>query len=118
MRDLTSHAGLLAQQDPDVLEHFCRELLDPLVDQDAARGSALLPTLTAFLASGGRWAETAGALHVHVNTLRHRLERVEMLTTRDLDDPDDRVDFYLALRARGLIGTPARAVAGRRPRDR
>jgi PucR C-terminal helix-turn-helix domain/Purine catabolism regulatory protein-like family/GGDEF-like domain len=104
-RQLTSHAGLLAQQDPDLLEHFCRELLDPLAEYDAARGAELLPTLTAFLASGGRWAATADALHVHVNTLRHRLERVEALTGRELGCPDDRVDLHLALRARGLIGS-------------
>jgi hypothetical protein len=28
--ELSSHAGLLAQQDPDLLEHFRRELLGPL----------------------------------------------------------------------------------------
>jgi hypothetical protein len=98
--ELTSHAGLLAQQDPDVLAHFCRRLLEPLAEHDAARGSELLPTLSAFLASGGRWAATADELHVHVNTLRYRLGRVETLTGRRLDDPDDRVDFHLALRAR------------------
>jgi purine catabolism regulator len=101
--DLTSHAGLLAQQDPDVLEHFCRELLEPLAEHDTARGSDLLPTLTAFLSSGRRWAATADGLHVHVNTLRHRLARIETLTGRNLDDPGDVVDFHLALRARGLI---------------
>ncbi|MCW3001300.1 MAG: regulatory protein [Conexibacter sp.] len=98
--ELTSHAGLLAQQDPDVLEHFCRELLDPLAEHDAARGSQLLETLEAFLRAGGRWTPTAQQLHVHVNTLRHRLARVELLTGRSLENPDDRVDFHLALRAR------------------
>jgi len=117
-RDLTSHTGLLAQQDPDVLEHFCCELLDPLAEQDTARGSELLPTLTAFLSSGGRWAATAAQLHVHVNTLRYRLDRVETLTGRELEDPDDRVDFHLALRARGLIGTAAGAAGERRLRRR
>lgn len=98
--ELTTHAGLLAQQDPDVLEHFCRELLDPLAAHDAARGSQLLATLEAFLGAGGGWTKTAEQLHVHVNTLRHRLARVEALTGRALDDPDDRVDFHLAVRAR------------------
>lgn len=107
VRDLGSHAGLLAQQDPDLLERFCHELLDPLAEHDTARASDLLPTLTAFLASGGRWAATAARLHVHVNTLRYRLDRVAALTGRDLDDPDDRVDFHLALRARGLLATRA-----------
>jgi hypothetical protein len=114
VRDLTSHAGLLAQQDPDVLERFCRELLDPLAEQDGARASELLPTLSAFLSSGGRWAATAAQLHVHVNTLRYRLERVEALTGRNLEDPDDRVDFHLALRARGFLGAGARRHSGSR----
>jgi DNA-binding PucR family transcriptional regulator len=54
-------------------------------------------TLRAFLASGGRWRRTADGLHVHPNTLRHRLERVEALTGRALDRTADRVDFHLAL---------------------
>ncbi len=99
-----AHCALLAQQDPDVLEHSCRQLLHPLAKRDAARGSELLPTLAAFLASGGRWVRTADELHIHVNTLRHRLARVEALTGRSLDDPDDRVDFHLALRATARAG--------------
>jgi PucR family transcriptional regulator, purine catabolism regulatory protein len=55
--------------------------------------------LEAFISSGGRWAQTAEHLHVHVNTLRHRLARVEELTGRRLESADDRVDFHLALRA-------------------
>jgi purine catabolism regulator len=98
--ELATHTGLLAQQDPDLLEGFWRALLDPLIEHDAARGSELLSTLEAFLRSGGRWAQTAELLHVHVNTLRHRLSRVEELTGRRIDDPDDRVDLHLALRAR------------------
>jgi hypothetical protein len=105
-RELTSHAGLLAQQDPDVLEHFWRELLGPLLEHDAARGSQLLATLEAFLRAGGRWAPVARELHVHVNTLRHRLARVEALTGRRLDDPDDRVDLHLAVRARRRANRP------------
>jgi hypothetical protein len=96
--ELTSHAGLLAQQDPDLLDYFRATLLGPLEEHDAANGSALVATLGAFLSSGGRWAATAEELHVHVNTLRHRLARVEALTGRRLDDPDDRVDLHLALR--------------------
>jgi hypothetical protein len=121
--ELTSHAGLLAQQDPDLLEHFWRGLLAGLEEHDAARGSELLPTLEAFLSSGGRWAQTASALHVHVNTLRHRLARVEALTGRRLDDPDDRVDLHLALRVRRRLRetasrSPSPGSAARRDRTR
>ena len=95
-----SHALLLALQDEQVLASFCDSLLGPIEEYDAQRGTELLPTLEAFLASGGRWEATAQGLHVHVNTLRHRLARCEELTERDLTSMDDRVDFYIALRAR------------------
>jgi PucR family transcriptional regulator, purine catabolism regulatory protein len=104
--ELGTHAGLLAQQDPELLEGFWRSLLDPLAEHDAARGSELVATLEAFLFSGGRWAQTAERLHVHVNTLRHLLARVEALTGRRLEDPDDRVDLHLALRARARGAGP------------
>lgn len=37
-------------------------------------------------------------MHVHVNTLRYRIRRIEELTGRDLSRFDERVDFFLALR--------------------
>ena len=104
-----SHELLLALQDQDVLDDFRETLLAPLEEFDAAHGSVLVETLRTFLETGGRWQETAGLLHVHVNTLRNRLERVEMLTHRSLDSTPDRVDLWLALQA-ATAGTPVRRV--------
>jgi DNA-binding PucR family transcriptional regulator len=95
-----SHSLLLALQDEEVLVAFRRALLRPLEEHDARRRSRLVDTLDRFLSSGCRWQETATALHVHVNTLRHRLDRVEQLTGRDLGSMEDRVDLYIALRSR------------------
>ena len=95
-----SHALLLALQDEEVLSSFRDSLLGPLEEYDARHGTALLATLKEFLSSGGRWQETARRLHIHVNTLRHRLARCEELTGRSLSSIDDRVDFYIALRTR------------------
>ena len=95
-----SHSLLLALQDEEVLAAFRRALLRPLEEHDARRRSRLVDTLDRFLSSGCRWQETATALHVHVNTLRHRLDRVEQLTGRDLSSMEDRVDLYIALRSR------------------
>jgi DNA-binding PucR family transcriptional regulator len=95
---VASSAMLLAIQDDGVLDAF-RGLLRPVVDHDAARGTSLVATLEAFLTGGARYAETAALLHVHVNTLRKRLERVESLTGRDLSRTEDVVDLYLALGA-------------------
>ena len=95
-----THSLLLALQDEDVLAAFRRALLQPLEEHDARRHSQLVDTLDRFLSSGCRWQRTAGELHVHVNTLRHRLGRVEQLTGRDLGSMEDRVDLWIALRSR------------------
>jgi purine catabolism regulator len=87
-----------------VLDAFRESLLAPMEEYDAAHGAALVATLRTFLETGGRWQDTADLLHVHVNTLRNRLERVESLTDRRLDSTPDRVDLWLALQA-GSAGT-------------
>lgn len=97
---LASHELLLALQDDHVLRVFQDTLVRPLEQHDARRHTDLVETLDRFLGSGGRYQATADALHVHVNTLRLRLARIEELTGRDLGAMDDRVDFWIALRTR------------------
>lgn len=99
--DIGSHAVLLALQDESVLSTFREALLRPLQEHDARRQTELVRTLELFLESGGAYGSTAAALHVHVNTLRLRLARIEELTGRSLADMETRVDFFIALRARG-----------------
>ncbi|MGW3402435.1 PucR family transcriptional regulator, partial [Streptomyces zhihengii] len=60
----------------------------------------LLETLETFLAHDCSWARTAEALHVHVNTVHYRVERIEALTGRDLSRLDDRADLRAALLCR------------------
>ena len=96
--ELASPAVLLAAQDPAVLQALARTVLGGVLDSDRDRGTDLVASLRAFLDSGGRWQETADALHVHINTLRHRMKRVEELTGRSLASTADRVDLFLALR--------------------
>jgi DNA-binding PucR family transcriptional regulator len=98
--EVGSHAALLALQDESVVAQFRDALLRPLVEHDRRRHTELVRTLELFLESGGAYQQTADALHVHVNTLRLRLARVEELTGRSLADMETRVDFFIALRAR------------------
>ncbi|GAA2342141.1 PucR family transcriptional regulator [Saccharopolyspora halophila] len=96
---LSSPALLLSVQDPELLMATSKALLGPVLDHDERRGGDLLPSLAVFLDAGGRWQEAAQQLHVHINTLRHRMSRIEELTGRSLSRTSDRVDLYLALRA-------------------
>ncbi|MGI8307719.1 PucR family transcriptional regulator [Saccharopolyspora hattusasensis] len=70
-----------------------------MLDHDERRGSDLLPSLAVFLDAGGRRQEAAQRLHMHINTVRHRMSRVEELTGRSLSSTADRVGLYLALQA-------------------
>ncbi|MFD5564278.1 PucR family transcriptional regulator [Kitasatospora griseola] len=95
--DLASHVLLLAAVPDEVRRAFRSRLLDPVTAYDREHQADLLHTLAAFLRADGSWTRCAAQLHVHVNTLRYRIGRIEELTGRDLSRLEDRVDFYLAL---------------------
>jgi purine catabolism regulator len=95
--DLGSHRLMLALLEPHVAASLSRAVLGPVAEYDSRRHTDLLDTLRAFLDSNGQWQATADALRIHVNTLRQRLERVELLTCRSLDTIEGRVDLFLAL---------------------
>ena len=98
--EITSHVALLAGVPDDVRRGFAAQVLGPLLEHDARSGAELTGTLDAFLDESGSWSRTAARLHLHVNTVRYRIGRVEELTGRDLGRFADRVDLYLALRSR------------------
>ncbi|MEU4048331.1 PucR family transcriptional regulator ligand-binding domain-containing protein [Streptomyces olivaceus] len=97
-QELASHVLLLPFVPDDVRRAFTARLLDPLRDYDRRHRAELVPTLEAFLASDGSWTRCANRLHLHVNTLRYRVGRIEQLTGRDLSRLEDKLDFFLALR--------------------
>jgi purine catabolism regulator len=57
----------------------------------------------AFLDRNARWESAARDLYVHRHTLRYRIRKVEELTHRDLSSARDRMEFFLALRARDML---------------
>jgi sugar diacid utilization regulator len=96
-REVGSSRLLFALQDSEVRASFGEAVLSPLFEHDRRRNSDLVHTLDVFLDHCGHWKQAADELHVHVNTLRHRIERIEAITGRDLESMDDRVDFFVAL---------------------
>ncbi|MFD1937893.1 MULTISPECIES: PucR family transcriptional regulator [Nonomuraea] len=96
--ELATHVLLLASVPDDVRHMFRVRLLDPLRSYDQVHKADLVRTLEAFLQCSGSWTKCSELLHVHVNTLRYRIQRIQDLTGRDLSRLEDRVDFFLALR--------------------
>ena len=79
-------------------------MLGPIEQSDDEYGGELLRSLEAFIEQNGQWERAARELYCHRHTLRYRIRRVEELTGRDLKNARDRIEFWLALRARELVG--------------
>jgi DNA-binding PucR family transcriptional regulator len=102
-RDLGSFALLLSLQDSDALAQFCESVLGPIENGDARHGDELVRSLSVFLDENGHWERAARRLFCHRHTLRYRMRKVEELTARDLSRAGDRIELWLALRARELV---------------
>lgn len=94
----------LLRESPELWE-FYRATLAALADYDLKQHAELLKTLEAFFANLGNLAQTSEALHVHRNTLLYRLRRVGEISGLDLEDPEERLALWLALKAHRVIRT-------------
>ncbi|MFJ3309938.1 helix-turn-helix domain-containing protein [Streptomyces sp. NPDC086549] len=93
--------GLLLAGERDVTG-FVDRTIGPVVEYDERRGTELLRTLDAYFACGMSPARTKDELHVHVNTVAQRLERVARLLGDDWQGPERALEIQLALRLHGL----------------
>jgi carbohydrate diacid regulator len=78
------------------------ERIQPKVDEclaDLRSHPALHAAVVAYFQHGMDVMRTAEAMHLHHNTVRYRLMRVEQLTGRPLRDPATIASLYIALAA-------------------
>jgi purine catabolism regulator len=104
-RDLGAFTLLLSIQDDDALGLYCDSVLGPIEEGDEEYGGELLRSLEAFIEQNGQWERAAREVYCHRHTLRYRMRKVEELTGRDLSRAHDRIEFWLALRARELVSS-------------
>lgn len=95
--DLGSHRLMLALLDSRTRRDFADSVLGPVVDYDRKHNSELFRTLAAFFRCERKWGDTASAMHVHVNTLRNRIAKLEQLTGRDPAKTENLVDLFIAV---------------------
>ncbi|MET7641735.1 PucR family transcriptional regulator [Streptomyces sp. NPDC005438] len=83
----------------DAVRAFADGMLRALHEHDATGRGNLVESLREWLAHHGQWDAAAAKLRVHRHTLRYRMRRVEEILGRSLDDPDVRMELWLALKA-------------------
>ncbi|MEV6793384.1 GAF domain-containing protein [Streptomyces sp. NPDC051320] len=89
--------GVLLGDSRDV-SGFVNATLGSLLEYDARRGTALVRTLEAYFASGGSLTRAKDVLHVHVNTVVQRLDRIQALLGADWNSAERALELRLALR--------------------
>jgi hypothetical protein len=99
----SDHRSLLRMLSRPSRAAFAASVLGGLEEYDSRHGADLVSTVRVFLEQGSSWQEAARVLHIHPNTLRYRIARIEELTHRDLATMRDRIDVFLALECRGSI---------------
>jgi sugar diacid utilization regulator len=78
------------------------DTLRPLVNYDAARRSALVQTLRAYLGARLNLTKSAEVLFVNPNTVVYRLRRIKELCGRDPHDPADLLVLSLMIKLADL----------------
>ncbi|MFB7269275.1 helix-turn-helix domain-containing protein [Streptomyces sp. NPDC056244] len=99
--------GLLLADTRDI-EGFVQRTIGDLVAYDRRRGTDLVRTLGAYFESGMSPARTKDELHVHVNTVAQRLERVGRLLGPDWQSPARALEIQLALRLHAMAAAVVR----------
>ncbi|GLZ32334.1 hypothetical protein Lesp02_45220 [Lentzea sp. NBRC 105346] len=102
MADL-GFVGVLLGDRADV-SGYVRSVLGPLLDYDARRGTELVHTLQVYFACGANLSKAREGLHVHVNTVVQRLDRVAALLGEDWQSPERLLEVQLALRLLKVLG--------------
>ena len=92
------------QENPEELEAFYAETLEPVVRYDLRYGTELVRTLTTYLENDASTVKTATGLFAHRHTIRYRLDRVGELTGLDVDKSEDRERLTLGIKAMQLLG--------------
>jgi hypothetical protein len=95
--DLSLRPVVLSEE--DLGERLVRRYLEPL-NELGEFGATIERTLEQYLASGMRIDDSARALIVHPNTLRHRIDRFQQLTGADLRRTEDVIELWWALERR------------------
>jgi len=90
---------LLYMQDLKHLITFCQEMLGPLIEFDRYNNGELLVTLRAVFDGNMDLAKVSrDELFIHVNTLRYRMRKIEELLGKDLNNIENQVNLFIALR--------------------
>ncbi|MDQ6523162.1 helix-turn-helix domain-containing protein [Nocardioides sp. LHD-245] len=96
--------AVLLAASPDQARVLVDAVLAPVLALPPDDRDVVFATARAWLAAGGSTSTAARELHVHRNTVRYRIRRLEEITGRDLARPVDAAELYVALECVRILG--------------
>jgi len=90
---------IVMMQERELVERVIKRRLAPLDTVRPPHHYRLAETLMLFLECGFNATEVSARLHLHAQTVRYRLRRLEALFGDSLHDANDRLELHMALRA-------------------
>ncbi|MFA0888166.1 MAG: PucR family transcriptional regulator [Synergistales bacterium] len=96
MRLLIATANNKANQEE--IKSFIDQYLGRLKDLPPQESSSQIETLDVLLKHGWNLKAAAKDMHLHYNTVRYRLKALSQLIPIDLENPEARVEIYIALK--------------------
>jgi hypothetical protein len=91
---------------PEVTKKVATVILGRFDDLTREEKNVLFDTFKAWLDNKGSVTNAAAQLHVHPNTVRHRLHRIERHTGRSIAVPDELAEMCLAFAVRENMPAP------------
>jgi DNA-binding PucR family transcriptional regulator len=91
---------------PEVTNKVATVILGKFDDLSSDEKEVLFDTFRAWLANKGAVNDAAAQLHVHPNTVRYRLHRIERQTGRSLSVPVELAEMCLAFEVRENMPAP------------
>ena len=95
--------GVLLASATEAATGVAQAILGPVLALPSQEAGLLLGTLKIWFEEDGATSTAAQRLHVHRNTVRYRLRRVEELTGRSLTRPAGVAELHLALEASRIL---------------
>ena len=97
---LGAYKLLFSIGDEEDLKQFIDQTIGPILRHDREKkNEVLIKTIQQYIACNFNSQKTADSLFIHINTLKYRLQKIQNIAGIDLNDPETRLNFQLALKA-------------------
>lgn len=96
--------AVLLAGSPEGARALAARVLGPVLELPPADRDSLLVTARTWLAEAGSTSTAAKQLHLHRNSVRYRLQRLQELTGRDLAEPVAAAEVHVALECVRILG--------------